>query len=149
MGAVKGVKGGDRLERRLADLIKNASKASKVSVGFFADKTYADTGTSVAMVAALNEFGSERSPPRPFFRGMISDKSAEWPGAIAELLKANDYDAAKTLGQAGEAIAGQLKQSIADFSGAPLSEKTIARKGSYKQLVDTGTMLDSPGSKVE
>ena len=43
----------------------------------------------------------------------------------------------------GEAVAGQLRQSIVDFSSVPLAPSTIARKGFENQLVDTGHMLNS------
>jgi hypothetical protein len=74
---------------------------------------------------------------------MITAKSGEWPAAVANLLKANDYDSAVTLDQTGAAIAGQLRQSIVDFTSPPLSPKTIAKKGFDKPLVDTGHMLAS------
>lgn len=148
MATVNKVTGGDKMLAQLRSIVDRASSAKKVEVGFFADKKYPD-GTSVAYVAALNEFGTDKAPPRPFFRGMISEKSGEWPRAVSALLKANRFDAKKTLGQTGEAIAGQLRTTIANFDGAPLAPSTVARKGSAKQLVDTGVMLDSIGSKVE
>lgn len=139
------------------------------------DATYPD-GTSVAMVAAILEYGApgvgQRTqagkirakglsavaeelglqgpgiPPRPFIRNMIAAKSGEWPSAVAELLKANNYDAAKTLAQTGGAIAGQLQQSIVDTNSPPLAAATIERKGFDKPLVETGQMLNSVTYKV-
>lgn len=144
------IKGGDRLRAALDQLGKSVTKAAAVDVGFLEGATYPD-GTSVAMVAAIQEYGAPKRniPPRPFFRDMIAAKSPEWPGAVAGLLKANDYDAAKTLAQTGEAIKGQLQQSIATFSGTPLAPATVAAKGSDKELVDTGHMLASVGYIVK
>ena len=134
--------GGDKLAAKLAEISKNLQKAASVEIGFLEDATYPD-GTPVALVAALNEFGSDDTPPRPFFRGMIADKSPEWPDAVGNLLVANEYDADKTLGQAGAAIKGQLQAAIVAYVGPPLKPATIARKGNDKQLVDTGHMLAS------
>ena len=134
--------GGDKLAAKLAEISKNLQKAASVDVGFLEGSTYPD-GTSVPLVAALNEFGTSDTPPRPFFRGMIEDKSPEWPDAVGNLLVANDYDADKTLGQAGAAIKGQLQAAIASYDGPALQPATIARKGNDKQLVDTGHMLAS------
>jgi hypothetical protein len=136
--------GGDKLGAALSDIAKNVDKAASVEVGFLANSTYPD-GTPTAMIAAIQEFGApaRNIPPRPFFRGMITAKSGEWPAAVANLLKANDYDSAVTLDQTGAAIAGQLRQSIVDFTSPPLSPKTIAKKGFDKPLVDTGHMLAS------
>jgi hypothetical protein len=141
MGAFKG---GDKLQAALDRIAANASKAASLSVGFLEGATYPD-GTSVALVAATDEFGrpSIGQPPRPFFRDMIAAKSGEWPEAVANLLKVNDFDAAKTLGQAGEAIKGQLQQSIADFNRVPLKQSTIDAKGFDKQLIDSSVMINA------
>ena len=158
----------------LGKIVGKLQGASKVDVGFFADKTYDDKEhTSVAFVAAMNEWGSsgffqqehaqdyarqvggeappERKgrPPRPFFRGMINVKSKEWGSAIAKLLKENNYNTKKTLGMTGEAVAGQLKDAIVEYIGPPLAASTIAAKGFDKQLVDTGVMLKSVEYKVK
>lgn len=140
--------GGTKIEKALADIAKKASKATELDVGFLADATYPD-GKPVAMVAALNEFGHDNVPPRPFFRGMISDKSPEWPEAVGDLLVANGYDATRTLEQTGAAIKGQLQEAITVYVGPPLAESTIARKGNNKQLVDTGVMLKSAAYRVK
>lgn len=146
------ISGGEKLEQRLADLAKNVKKAAKVRVGFLEGSRYPD-GTSVALIAAINEFGQTRihpnQPPRPYFRRMIQEKSPEWPAAVGNLLVANDYDAAKTLNLTGAAIAGQLQKSITDFTSPPLSPITIAKKGFDKPLVDTGQMLKSVSYEVE
>lgn len=142
--------GGDKFAARLAEISQNVTKAATVKVGFMAGATYSN-GTPVAMIAAIQEFGAPRAgiPPRPFFRNMIAAKSPEWPDAVANLLVANNYDAAKTLGQAGEAIVGQLRQSIVDLTDPPLKPSTIRRKGFDKPLIDTGHLLQSVTSVVE
>jgi hypothetical protein len=142
------LKGGTALEARLKELAAKVTKPANLSVGFLENSTYPD-GTSVPMVAAINEFGTRKQPPRPFFRNMIADKSPKWGDAIADLLKANDFDATKTMQQTGAGIKGQLQESITTFDSVPLSPKTIAAKGFDKQLVDTSVMLNSIDFKVE
>lgn len=144
------IRGGDKLAKALAELSQKVSKAATLSVGFLEGATYPD-GTSVPMVAAINEFGapSRGIPPRPFFRNMIAAKSGEWPKAVGDLLKGNDYDAVKTLSVTGEGIKGQLQQSITDLTSPPLAQSTIDAKGSSKPLIDTGHMLNSVGYSVK
>lgn len=144
------ISGGVKLEAALKEIAEKATNASLVRVGFLENATYPD-GTPVALVAAVNEFGAPARgiPPRPFFRNMIAAKSGEWPKAIAALLTTNDYDAAVTLGQAGEAVKGQLQQSIVDTNEPPNAPSTIARKGAAKPLVDTGHMLRSIDYEVK
>jgi len=72
-------KGGDRLQERLKDYVRKIKSPAVVNVGFLAGATYPD-GTSVPLVAALNEFGvpSHNQPPRPFIRNMIAKEQDHW-----------------------------------------------------------------------
>ncbi|AYO83580.1 hypothetical protein [Methylobacterium brachiatum] len=144
------IKGGSALEKRLSELAAKVSRPANLSVGFIENSTYPD-GTSVPMVAAIQEFGApaRKIPPRPYFRNMIADKSPGWGDAIAAVLEANGYDATRTMEQVGAGIKGQLQQSIVDTNAPALSPATVARKGSAKPLVDTGQMLNSVDYKVE
>ncbi len=137
------VTGGEKLKARLEEMAAALAKARSVRVGFLEDARYPD-GTSVAMVAAVNEFGNPPSrPPRPFFRGMIRQQSKKWPGEIAQALKHSGYDAEKALDLTGAAIKGQLQEAITTYVGPPLKPATVERKGFDKALVDTGHMLAS------
>jgi hypothetical protein len=142
--------GGDKFAEALRSRGNSAGRARTVRVGFLKGATYPD-GTSVALVAAINEFGapSRGQPPRPFFRNMIAEKQAEWPKAIAALLKANDFDAERTLDLVGQAIVGQLQESIQKLVDPPLKPSTIARKGFSKPLIDHGVMIRSVSHEVD
>ncbi len=144
------ISGGDRLQAALDRIARKLKKGGTVKVGFMGGALYPD-GTSVPLVAAINEFGapSRGQPPRPFFRNMIAAKSGEWPKAIEGLLIATDYDVKQTLEQTGASIAGQLQQSIVDLVDPPLAPSTIARKGFSKPLIDTQHMLNSVTFVVE
>lgn len=143
------MRGGEKFQQALKDISGKLTDA-KLKVGFLEGSTYPD-GTPVPLVAAVQNFGSSSRgiPPRPFFSNMIREKKTGWAPAIAKNLKANDYDVKKTLNQAGEAIAGQLRQSIVDTNAPPLKPATIARKGFEKPLVDTGHMLNSVDYEVD
>lgn len=143
------VRGGDQYEKVLRDIVNLLRDAGGVRVGFLEGATYPD-GKPVAMIAAIQEYGAPRAhiPARPFFRNMIAAKSGEWPEAIAKLLKAHDWDAHTVLSITGQAIAGQLRQSIIDTNAPPLSPRTIRRKGFSKPLIETGVMINSIDSEV-
>jgi len=148
--------GGEAFESKLKQLSENIKKAASLKVGIMSDATYPD-GTMVAAVAAFNEFGTTRkktdakgnvvlvqhSPPRPFLRGCIAEHSPEWPGQIARVLEATNYDTAATLEMIGELIEGQVKMSIRNFTDPPNAPSTIAAKGHDKVLVESGLMLRS------
>jgi hypothetical protein len=128
------ITGGDKLASVLSAIAAKASKAKMVSVGFLENSTYPN-GVSTPMIAAIQEFGAPKVgiPPRPFFRNMIAAKKDEWPKTVGDLLIENDYDAARTLAQAGEGIKGELQASIEEFSGVPLSPVTVMLRGMKSQ----------------
>lgn len=139
-------RGGDLLSAAIAKL-----EASRVEVGWFPAAKYEDSGTPVALVATVQEFGAEHIPPRPFMRPTIANQSAAWskiaeklsrqivrgeqpPGALAEMI--------------GARVAGDVRKTITQITSPPLSEGTIARRRanksgakSVKPLIDTGRML--------
>lgn len=123
------ISGGDKLAARLAELAQRVSKPGTLEVGFLEGATYPagpdGEPTSVATIAAYQEFGTKSIPPRPFFRTMVAEKSPKWGDAIGKLLNANDFDATKTLELVGEGIKGQLRQSIIDMNSPPLSPVTL------------------------
>jgi hypothetical protein len=120
------VTGGDKLQAELQRMVGEVTTAQSVKVGFLANATYPD-GTPVAMVAAIQNWGAPRAgiPPRPFFSNMIVAKQAEWGPATGALLVANNYNAARTLAQVGEAISGQLREGIINTNDPPLSQVTL------------------------
>ncbi len=144
------ITGGEKLMAELARIngnLANAGDAPHVRVGFLEGATYPD-GTSVASVAAWNEFGTSKAPPRPFFRRMIKTNAKGWPDAIASVFKSTGFNAAVTLAKMGELIKGQLQQSIVDLVDPVLAASTIRRKGFSKPLIDTGVMLRSVDYEV-
>lgn len=142
------IKGGERAKAAIAQLLRKLGQPGQLRVGFLEGATYPD-GTTVAMVAAAQNFGTRRIPKRPFFTNMVADKQDGWAPALLACLKASDNDPIKALSLMGEGIEGQLKQSILDTNSPPLAPATIARKGFEKPLVDTSHMLNSTGWEVK
>ena len=142
------ISGGSKLISALDGIAKSVTKAATLKVGFLEGST-APNGQSMPLRAALNEFGTSRMPPRPFFRSMVAAKSGEWPSAIGNLLVANNYDAQKTLDQTGVAIKEQLQQSIRDLVSPPLAESTVRKKGFDKPLIEHGDMLRAVSYQVD
>lgn len=142
------ISGGEKLERALQDIGRQLGRGGEVRVGYLSGATYPD-GTSVALVGALNEFGTRRAPPRPAIRRMIAAKSADWPASAATILKHTNNDVPRTLQLLGEGIRGQWMQSIRDLWDPPLAPSTVKRKGFEKPLIATSTMINSVGIEVK
>jgi hypothetical protein len=67
---------------------------------------------------------------------------------MAKLLKSDNYDATKVLGQMGDRIKGQLQASIKALKSPANAPSTVRRKGFDQPLIDTGVMWNSVDYKV-
>jgi len=131
-------------------------ESKQVKVGFIDGATYTD-GTSVAMVAAGNEWGipENNQPPRPFFRNAISEHEKEWGEAVSRGLEAG-YPVDQVLELVGAKIQGDVQESIATLVDPPLSPTTLhirrTRKDrptdSTKPLVDSKVMIGDVNYEV-
>jgi hypothetical protein len=147
------IKGGDKLAKALAEIAANLGDPGTLRVGFLEGGT-APNGQSMPLRAALNEFGHTNAngsvvPPRPFMRNTVKAKSGEWPDAIALQLKATHYDTKVTLERVGEAIKGQIQDTILNFISPPNAPSTIARKGFDAPLREHGDMLNAVAAEVK
>ena len=144
------LKGGQKLEATLKRLAEKVSNPGTLRVGFLRGATYPD-GTSVAMVAAIHNFGAPAAniPPRPFFSNVVARGRKTWGKAIGAILESVDYDAKKALTQMGEGIKGEVQAEITSGSFAPLKPSTVRRKGFSKPLVDTSHMLNSVDYEIK
>jgi hypothetical protein len=119
-------------------------------VGFPSGKSYPD-GTSIAEVAAINEFGAPamRVPARPFMRPTIKEQQEEWVAQIAGGAKKviqGKMTAFDVLDAVGNLASNDMKAKIASIYSPPLAPLTLKNRRergntSTKPLVDTGAML--------
>jgi hypothetical protein len=142
------ISGGDKLEKAMQELAHKLGRGGEVKVGYLSSARYPD-GKSVALIGALNEFGTSRAPPRPAIRNMLAAKSKDWPASAAAILRNTHNDVPLTLQLLGEGIRGQWQQSIRDLWDPPLAPSTVARKGFSKPLIETSHMLNSVGVEVK
>ena len=121
-------------------------------VGFPSGKNYPD-GTSVAYVAAIQEFGapSVNIPPRPFMQPTVAAKKDEWTGIIAKSIPrvvTGRMTATDVLDLVGIKASADIQETISKVTSPPLKPETIRRKGSAKPLIDTGLMVASVRNAV-
>jgi hypothetical protein len=151
------LEGGAAYKRHIKEIEKRLGDKVTVFVGFLDTATYPSvhgirgtkrTEKSVAQVAFWNEFGTKRSPPRPFFRNMVTSKSPRWGIGLGAALRRTNYDSVQSLRIMGEAIQGQLVESIKQFKTPPNSPRTAAIKGFNKPLIDEAIMIRSVDFQV-
>jgi len=145
-----------KYKRVLKQMEKRLNTAKSVSVGIMADATYPATyttrvdhriteqrsTTSVAQVAFWNEFGTKKSPARPFMRTTIAENSPRWGESLAYLAKVYNYDAFKMLTSMGMGIQGQIRLTIQGWDAPPNAPFTVEIKGFNKPLTDEGIMKE-------
>lgn len=133
----------------------------KVMAGFLDNAKYSD-GTSVASVAAQNEFGNpaKNIPSRPFFRNAIKANKQKWvetAGRLIESAITGEISESQALEQLGSMIKGDIQESILDGDFESLKKSTLVARQSRKRtagvankpLIDTGHMMRSVDYVVE
>lgn len=148
----------------LKKIQETLGKKKTVKVGFFENATYPD-GTSVATVAATQEFGSpaQNIPARPFMRPAFDENHEQWGKAIRGVLKTSNGNVDGALERGGAAAAEDIKKSIQAVHEPMLAVSTIKARlrdweetGAFekdkdlqKPLIRTGHMLNSVSYQVE
>jgi len=121
-------------------------------IGFPSGINYED-GTSVAYVAAIQEFGAPAVgiPARPFMQPTVQEKKDTWVTIIEKSLpkvalgKMSAFD---VLDLVGISAAADIQTKISSIYTPPNAPATIRAKGSAKPLIDTGLMLASVQNAV-
>lgn len=152
--AVK-IQGGGRIKAYLKQLESNIKDSQSVRAGFLEGATYPD-GTSVAQVAAVQEFGSLRKtkdgrqwvPPRPFLRTAVAANKDEWAKVFGGTLKSSGYSAATALATVGQQMVSDIQESIEKYSDPPNAPSTIRQKGYDNPLQRTRHMKYSVDAEV-
>jgi hypothetical protein len=106
------------------------------------------TGANVAEYAAYNEFGTATIPARPAMRETVDTYLDAYVEGLADMLMAGK-DPAQALDSLGMQMAGDISQSIRDWTTPANAPATEARKGVNNPLVDTETYANSIDSRVE
>lgn len=114
----------------------------EVCVGWQAGDSQEDDGTDLVDIAAYNEFGTSKTPARPFMKQSFQNHEEQLQAACDNVNNeiSNGSSAEKALNTLGVVCKGLVQAEIVDGGFAPNAESTIKRKGSDTPLVDTGTM---------
>lgn len=141
----------DRVKGNLSGLARVTerirSMTSIVYVGVPSTAEPEADGTSMATVAAANEFGTATIPERSFLRGGIRDGI---PGFIelnrqniAKIVEGKGMTDRRAKSLLGTAAANAVQKKIVEGEFVPNAPSTIAAKKSSRPLVDTGALRQS------
>lgn len=130
---------------RMVNTLRKLS-STEIKVGFLESSGGYEDGTTVAQVAAWNEFGTEHSPSRPFMRQTLKDQREEITKFARDRAKGvvnGSMSAQMALNGIGSYVKGRMQAEIRDGEFEPNAPSTVAHKGSSKPLIDTGRMRQS------
>lgn len=140
-------------------LNSNLKEKYITKVGILGDKNarQGNDGASNSLIGAVQEFGSivRNILARSWLRAPLMEKSKEFSQDVATSININltkPGGIKKIFMQAGliaEVVIAKAFESSGFGKWSPLSQKTIKRKGSDKQLMDTGQLRRSVTSQVE
>lgn len=136
---------GKKTDKYIRELALRLGRGGEARVGFLEKATYpaADGGMNVAQVAFWDEFGTDRAPPRPYFRNMIEDQMPTWARKLGIAIPFSGYRSTAALEIVAADIKGHLIESINLLQDPPLAPFTIEKKGFAKPLIDTAVMIRS------
>jgi hypothetical protein len=148
------------LERIMKEIA--AFKDGYVAVGFFAGEDPPGGGITLAGIAAVHEYWAVimngwgkgihfEIPERSFMRGWAAEKKEEIGRVVGNLYNrviTGELTAEKALKELGQYGVAGIKRKIDQGPFVPLAPATIARKGSSKPLIDTGTMRNGIRAEV-
>lgn len=141
-----GVQDIDRGYKKIVKELGKVKNAPYVKIGVLSSAGEYEKGghASLADVATWNEFGTTRSPSRPFM-AQTFDENQEETKAFIEKEQGRVLDGKQTEAQAlariGVFYEGKTKQTFVKGEFAPNAPYTIERKGSSRPLIDTGRLL--------
>ena len=122
----------------------------KLEVGWFEAAKY-DDGTSVAGVAAQNEFGNAalKIPPRPFIRPTVVERTRVWKGFItrnAKKVVSGDLTVDQMMEALGQGVAGDIRKTITQIHEPALSERTLAARRKIRNVTkeEASAELEKP-----
>lgn len=157
------IKMGDKWKLYLQKLSK---VKAEMRVGFLGGDTYPD-GTSVAEVAAINEYGKGRNPERPFVGETVKEHMPRWRKIIETNVK-DDFSQANVMRAyelAGQDAEGKIRERIKRWPTSepqPNAAATIARKkkrgkdgkgteaiNPEQVLIDTAVMINAIRHEVK
>ena len=147
MGIRGEIKGGDNASKEL-DKILSRYDDFDIEVGVPEDAPNYPDGTSVALVAAVQEFGSPANniPERSFLRSTIKENKKEYSGLMTKSVK-KAYETGKPLKKLANKIglkaADDVKQKITSLRSPANEASTIKAKKSSNPLIDTGHLRNS------
>lgn len=97
---------------------------------------------SMATLGAVQQFGNDQIPSRPWLDVGVQSGSKEYLDIISEGVESG-LNQDQILNQIGVTAVGYAQQYMTDLQNPPNAPSTVKKKGSSNPLIDTGAMRAS------
>jgi hypothetical protein len=141
---------------KLMTVFKTNNKESAVFVGFLRSsgihKSKGKKPMTVAQIAAINEYGTDTIPERPYFRSTLTRVKTQIEKLMEKIslqVMEGALSRSKGLGVLGEFLKGEIVKTINQGVPPPNAASTIAQKKSSKTLIDSGQMKNAIDWEVQ
>lgn len=123
----------------------------EVQVGFQEDSGSYEDGTSLAQVAAYNEYGGSDQPARPFMKQSFENHEDQLKNFCEQANKtiSTGGTARAALERLGVNVRGLVQEEIVSGGFEANAESTIRKKGSAQPLIDSSFMRQSVNYKIK
>ena len=144
---MKYVKDNKREQIKFEKRLRQLQKSPHVAVGILQNEPVANS-FSIVDLATVHEFGSAdgRIPQRSFFRSTLQSQKQKHLRLITQLQKlyiVGKLSLKQALTQLGEAVRGDIVETISHGVDPKLEASTVKRKKSSQPLIDTGRLKGS------
>lgn len=142
------IKGLQQVQAALSKEINKLQSSHYALVGIHEDAGMVKEGQmTVATLGAIQHFGNEHIPPRPWLDKGVEAGVKEIIATVKEGI-ADGLDARRVIDRVGNAAMGAVRDYVIDLKTPPNADSTIKRKGSSNPLVESGNMHQSITYKV-
>lgn len=138
------------LDKVMNDISKELAKVTTdkfVTVGVHQDDNARPDQANNAQIGAMNHFGTDRIPARPWLDVGVASASQEVLDTIAEAIEDGEpMDVA--LNRVGLVAVAGVQNYMDELSSPANAPSTVKRKGTDNPLIDTGELKQSVNYKI-
>lgn len=138
------------LDQVMNDISKELAKVTTdkfVTVGVHQDDNARPDQANNAQIGAMNHFGTDRIPARPWLDVGVASASHEVLDTIAEAIEDGEpMDVA--LNRVGLVAVAGVQNYMDELSSPANAPSTVKRKGTDNPLIDTGELKQSVNYKI-
>ncbi len=137
------------IQREIQESLAKLTSDKFVTVGIHEDTgIHPDAGITNAQLGAVQHFGNDDIPSRPWLDVGVETGNADYLATIEKAVK-DGTDIDQALRDVGVTAVGKAQMYMTQLSSPANAPSTVARKGSSNPLIDKGELRASVNYKIQ